>query len=955
MANSSIKSGQAGNQLKNAMTNLLKPTKAQAEAMVNLGYISQETFKEIDFSKVESAQIAVEKAENSVKKAQMSLDTAIEKYGKNSKQAAQASLTLENAKLSLQAANGKLEKAEDGVSKKLNKNNQLMTNSDGSMKSLKEIMDALRVTLNKTGVDLVDAEGNTREFDDIIKELTQSEEGLAQAKQLESVATIFGKRNMTGMLAIVNASDEDYQKLTNSIYNCNWEVDKLSDELQNSGISWDKYSDKGWAAGKDIGDVCTLMGGEIAQMIQKTGGNAEKLEDVIKIVAGKYGMTMEDARKAVEATQKGIENSSGEAERTAKKMIDNLKGSITLLKDGVIDFGISIGKILMPKVKAVIEKLQDFVNWLNGLNDAQKETIVKIATVVAAIGPVLLVVSKVTGAISGGLNVVKSLTTTFGKLLINMKYAHGPLDAVGKLFGGISGKVVAVVGVIAVLAAAFIHLWKNNEEFREKMTEIWERLKEVVSNFVSHFSESWDRLITALQPILEALKNLWDGFCNALAPVFEGAFSIIVSVLEVATDAITAALDIIAQLFTGDFQGAIDTFVGFFEGALDAIGDILYTIFDTVGEFLGRLWDAFHSNPVLGALTDLLCAPFALAKAAIEAIFPEVDGLSSFGVKVEYIFRSVYHAVVDNWKKIGPFFAGVWKTITEKFDGIKDTIIKKWTEAKQKISEIADGMKTAISKKWEEIKTNAATYFEGIKNNIVNEWNRTREEINTCIENIKKVISEKWAAISKSVSGVFENIRNAAVTKWQNVVTNVTLAVALIRESLIKTFGNIQTNVINAWTNIRNAMTNPIESAKRIIHNAIETMKGFFNFNWSLPKIKLPHFSISGSFSLNPPSIPHFSVEWYRKAMESGMILNSPTIFGVQGNTLLGGGDAGPEAVIGVDSLRNMISEEIRNAGNQARDLTVIFKLKDDTELGRAVYRMYNEESQRVGVRLANV
>jgi hypothetical protein len=91
-------------------------------------------------------------------------------------------------------------------------------------------------------------------------------------------------------------------------------------------------------------------------------------------------------------------------------------------------------------------------------------------------------------------------------------------------------------------------------------------------------------------------------------------------------------------------------------------------------------------------------------------------------------------------------------------------------------------------------------------------------------------------------------------------------------------------------------------------------LKSVFNFSWSLPKIKLPHFSITGSFSLNPPSIPHFSVDWYKKAMSGGMILKDATIFGQSGGTLLGGGEAGDEAVVGVSSLRSMIQDAVSSA-----------------------------------------
>ena len=115
------------------------------------------------------------------------------------------------------------------------------------------------------------------------------------------------------------------------------------------------------------------------------------------------------------------------------------------------------------------------------------------------------------------------------------------------------------------------------------------------------------------------------------------------------------------------------------------------------------------------------------------------------------------------------------------------------------------------------------------------------------------------------------------------------------------------------------------------------------NFHWELPHLKLPHFSISGSFSLNPPSVPSFGIEWYKKAMADGMILNSPTIFGAAGGKLLGGGEAGPEAVVGVDSLRNMIGEAVAAAaGNMGGDITIpvyIGQRKLDTLVVDAVQR----------------
>lgn len=116
-------------------------------------------------------------------------------------------------------------------------------------------------------------------------------------------------------------------------------------------------------------------------------------------------------------------------------------------------------------------------------------------------------------------------------------------------------------------------------------------------------------------------------------------------------------------------------------------------------------------------------------------------------------------------------------------------------------------------------------------------------------------------------------------------------------------------NITTVFDGIKKAISDKINAAKDAVHNAIEKIKSFFKFEWSLPKIKLPHFSISGKFSLNPPQIPHFSVDWYAKAMKNGMILNNPTIFGMMNGKLLGGGEAGSETVVGTKSLMNMIRE----------------------------------------------
>ena len=140
---------------------------------------------------------------------------------------------------------------------------------------------------------------------------------------------------------------------------------------------------------------------------------------------------------------------------------------------------------------------------------------------------------------------------------------------------------------------------------------------------------------------------------------------------------------------------------------------------------------------------------------------------------------------------------------------------------------------------------------------------------------------------------------------------------------------------------IKTKISTTIESARKAVSDGIEAIKKKFNFSWSLPKLKLPHISISGSFSLNPPGAPHFSISWYKKAMENGMILNSPTIFGMKNGHLLGAGEAGSETVVGTNSLMKMI-QQASGAGRQMVINVYPSQGMDEEELAELVAEKIN-------------
>lgn len=209
-------------------------------------------------------------------------------------------------------------------------------------------------------------------------------------------------------------------------------------------------------------------------------------------------------------------------------------------------------------------------------------------------------------------------------------------------------------------------------------------------------------------------------------------------------------------------------------------------------------------------------------------------------------------------------------------------------------------------------------------------------------------------------------IASAVVQKWEELKAGVTEKVSAVWSTVTGKFNEIKSNVVGTATEIWSTVTGKFESirstieekigaARDFIQGAVEKIKGFFNFSWSLPPIKLPHFSISGKFSLNPPSIPHINVDWYAKAMGNAMLLNDPTIFGMQNGKLLGGGEAGAEVVAGANSLMQMIRSSVRSelidsddAGGQQVNIYVYGERGQDVDqLADAVARKFYQATQR--------
>lgn len=202
---------------------------------------------------------------------------------------------------------------------------------------------------------------------------------------------------------------------------------------------------------------------------------------------------------------------------------------------------------------------------------------------------------------------------------------------------------------------------------------------------------------------------------------------------------------------------------------------------------------------------------------------------------------------------------------------------------------------------WENIKEGAKAAADA----IAKAWTGFVDSCKQIWQNVKEAFSKGVEAVLGVVNKVIDFVKN----NWQGLLL---LLVAPIAGAFKLIYDNCD-GFREFWDNLLDGIKDKFHSIwdgiKSFMSGVIDFLKGIFNFQWELPKIKLPHFKISGEFSLNPPKVPTLSIDWYKKAQDNAYLLDGATIFGSRGGSLLGGGEAGSEMVVGKDYLMNMISQ----------------------------------------------
>lgn len=807
--------------------------------------------------------------------------------------------------------------------------------------------------------------------------------------------------------ANLNAAGQDVETVTS-----------LLEGMANQGY---KGSEAGTAMAAIMRDITNGMKdgaikiGETSVAVMDAQGNFRDLTDILtEVEAATNGMG--DAERAVALSStftadstkglnlilnEGMDNiagyeeelrgASGSAEEMANIMNDNLSGDVAAMNSAFEELGLKIYDALESKLRAGVQFITNGVipaiEWLGG-------HIPEVTIAVSGLGAVIAAMNW--GTISSKIAMVK-----------------GALIKLAAALGGVSLPAIAIIAVITAVALAFTNLWKNNEEFRNKITAIWDGIKAKFDEFGQGIVDRLNALGFEFEDITEVMKAVWDGFCEVLAPIFEGVFQQISNILNEALDILTGLFDIFAGIFTGDwdmvwqgvqevfgavwdfvvatFENWISTFTSLADTVLGWFGTDWETAWTNVKTFFSDTWNAissFFSGILTGIktfFTDTWNAIVSFFSGILSGIYSSVTGTMT----------EIHDTFTNIWDSITGFLSGAWETIKNIvtvgimavkeiisaafqiitlpfrfiWENCKDTVLSIWETIKSVIGEKIDAVKekittvtTAISNvasaAWNAISSTASSLWEGIKGTIGSKIDAAKEKVSTATSAITSVASSAWSSVSSTASSLWNTISSTVSSKISAASSAVSSATSTITSVASSAWSSVSSTASSQWESIRSTISSKLSSAKSTVSslmsgitstmssglssalstvsgkfssiystisskmsaardavgNAISALKSKFNFSWSLPHLKLPHVSISGSFSINPPSVPHFGISWYK----DGGILTRPTIFGAAGNNLLAGGEAGAEAVVPLATLWDKLETMITSVFNTA-------------------------------------
>lgn len=426
----------------------------------------------------------------------------------------------------------------------------------------------------------------------------------------------------------------------------------------------------------------------------------------------------------------------------------------------------------------------------------------------------------------------------------NLGDVYSAIHAVQEEMGitGTSAKEAAttIQGSVAMMKAAWKNwltgLMDNDADINQLTQDLIDSVTQVIDNIAPRIGEFFDSLVESIH--------------NALAdhPEAQAIFDDIVSAIQTVNDIVTDIVN-----FTIENWGTIEPIL---TAVAVAVGVVTAAVI--AYNAVAAIKAAMDAAQVV-SLGALIAAQLASAAATLVALAPYILIVAAIAAVIAVIVLCVKH-----WDEIKEKVVEVWDKMVSTIESAVEAVKEWFSNLKQGIADKVNSIREAISEKFNAIKQKMSDTIQAAKDKVIEHFTR-----------IKDGIKEKIQAAKETVSNVVDNIKQ----KFSNG------------------FNAAKETVVNIFDNIKQGIKDKLEAAKQTVKDVIDKIKGFFNFSWSLPKLKMPHINISGEFSLMPPKVPKFSIDWYAK----GGVFDAPTLFN-NGGRLSGLGEAGAEAIVPLEN-----------------------------------------------------
>ena len=362
--------------------------------------------------------------------------------------------------------------------------------------------------------------------------------------------------------------------LRNIILSLQSPTDAAAKQMETLGIS--VYDSQGNMRSLNdiLGDLNTSMDGMTSaekSNIISTIFNKTDLSSVNALLAN-TGSTWDDL-------QQKITDSGGAAQQMADTQLDNLQGQITILKSALEGLAISFGELLMPAIKQIVGWVQKFVDFLNSLDEGTKKTVVTIALLAAALGPVLIVIGKVISAVG-------TIMTIVPKIAGVINVVKGAFAALNVTM--LANPIVLIIAAIAALVAAFIYLWNNCDSFRQFWIDLWENVKQIAvtvwNGIKAFFSSVW-------QAISSLASTVWGGIKSFFSSVWNGIKTVVSTVVLAIKTVITTYFNIYKTIIVT----VLNVIKSVVKTAWTAIKTVISTVLGAIKTVVTTVWNAIKT------------------------------------------------------------------------------------------------------------------------------------------------------------------------------------------------------------------------------------------------------------------------------------------------------------------------------------------------------------------------